>query len=136
MKFKKFRTTIKKNPNGNIVKLINQNDKFSKFKGEVYISKINKNKIKAWKLHKKANLNLFIIFGKINFVIFDNDKFNQIKLDYRYNNRIYVPKGTIFGFQNIFSNQSYILSISDIVYDKTESLSFKLKDYKFNWQKI
>lgn len=135
MSVKKFSTITKKNPKGNIIKLINENDKFSKFKGEAYISKINKNKIKAWKLHKKANLNLFIIYGKIILVTLNKNKFHQINLDYKYHNRIYIPKGTIFGFQNLSANQTYILSISDVVYDKKESLSFKLKEFEYNWLK-
>ncbi len=130
-----FKTNLKKNPKGNIIKLINEKDKYSKFNGEAYISKINKNKIKAWKLHKQANLNLFIIYGKILLVTMYKNKFNKIKLDHINHNRVYIPKGTIFGFQNLSANQTYILSISDVVYDKKESLSFKLKEFEYNWLK-
>ena len=70
MKNKIFKSIVKKNPKGNIIKLLNEKDDFTNIRGEVYISKIGKNKIKAWKKHIKANLNLFLIRGKVKFVIF------------------------------------------------------------------
>ena len=136
MKIKKFKAVIKNNPNGDVIKLINSFDKHVKFKGEAYISKIKKKKIKAWKLHKKANLNLFIIVGKIKIVIVDkNNNFYVNILDTFNINRVFIPKGTIFGFQNMNNKESLILSISDIVYDKKESLSYNINDYEFNWLK-
>ncbi len=136
MKIKKFKSVIKNNPKGNVIKLINANDKFVKFKGEAYISKIKKKRIKAWKLHQKANLNLFIIDGKLK-VVTINKKNNFIIniLDSVKMNRIFIPKGTIFGLQNMANRESLILSISDIVYDSKESLSYKISDYEFNWKK-
>ena len=136
MKIKKFKSVIKNNPKGNVIKLINANDKFVKFKGEAYISKIKKKRIKAWKLHQKANLNLFIIDGKLK-VVTINKKNNFITniLDTVKMNRIFIPKGTIFGLQNMANKESLILSISDIVYDSKEGLSYKISDYEFNWKK-
>ena len=136
MKIKKFKSVIKNNPKGNVIKLINSYDKFVKFKGEAYISKIKKKKIKAWKLHQKANLNLFIIDGKLKLVTINKkNNFNTNILDSVKINRIYIPKGTIFGFQNMANRESLILSISDIVHDSKESLSYNISDYKFNWKK-
>ena len=136
MKISKFKVNIKSNPKGDVIKLFNLFDKNIKFKGEAYISKIKKNKIKAWKHHKKANLNLFIIDGKVKFVTIN--KKNNFKidiLDTTKHNRIFIPKGTIFGFQNIAKKDSIILSISDIVYDKNENIPYKINDFEFNWIK-
>ncbi len=136
MKIKKFKSVIKNNPKGNVIKLINANDKFVKFKGEAYISKIKKKRIKAWKLHQKANLNLFIIDGKLKVVTINKkNNYSTNILDSVKMNRIFIPKGTIFGLQNMANRESLILSISDIVYDSKESLSYKISDYEFNWKK-
>ena len=136
MKIKKFKSVIKNNPKGNVIKLINANDKFVKFKGEAYISKIKKKRIKAWKLHQKANLNLFIIDGKLKVVTINKkNNFSTNIIDSVKMNRIFIPKGTIFGLQNMANKESLILSISDIVYDSKESLSYKISDYEFNWKK-
>ncbi len=136
MKIKKFKSVIKNNPKGNVIKLINANDKFVKFKGEAYISKIKKKRIKAWKLHQKANLNLFIIDGKLKVVTINKkNNFSTNIIDSVKMNRIFIPKGTIFGLQNMANKESLILSISDIVYDRKESLSYNISDYEFNWKK-
>ena len=63
------------------------------------------------------------------------NKFNVNILDAVKLNRIFIPRGTIFGFQNMANKESLILSISDIVYDKKESQSYKISDYEFNWIK-
>ena len=136
MKIKKFKSVIKNNPKGNVIKLINAYDKFVKFKGEAYISKIKKKRIKAWKLHQKANLNLFIIDGKLKVVTINKkNNFSTNIIDSVKMNRIFIPKGTIFGLQNMANKESLILSISDIVYDSKESLSYNISDYEFNWKK-
>lgn len=134
MKINKFKAIIKNNPKGDIIKLINSLDKYIDFKGEIYISKIKKKNVKAWKLHKKANLNLFIINGKVKFVTIDkNHNFKIFILETTKHNRLFIPKGTIFGFQNIDKKESMILSISDIVYDMNETINFKINDFEYNW---
>ena len=106
---------------------------FLKGEGEIYLSKIGRNKIKAWKMHKRANLNLFIIRGKVKFVIIDNNnEFKEFLLNSN-NNRLFVKRNTIFGFQNLYKEESIILSLSNIKYDKTESLNYPLKDIKYKW---
>lgn len=134
MKIKTFNSICKKNPKGNIIKLINQDDRFTNLSGELYISKINKKKIKAWKQHKKANLNLFVIKGKIKFVIIDSKlKITELVLTENKKNRILIKKNTIFGFQNLHSKQSILLSYSSIKYSKKESKNFNLTDFKYKW---
>ena len=134
MKISKFKAIIKRNPKGDVIKLFNLFDKNIKFRGEAYISKIKKKKIKAWKQHKKANLNLFIIDGKVKFVTINNNNFKIDILDTTKHNRIFIPKGTIW-ISEYCKKDSIILSISDIVYDKNENIPYKINDFEFNWIK-
>ena len=79
---------------------------------------------------------IFIIVGKIKIVTVDkNNNFYVNILDTININRVFIPKGTIFGFQNMNNKESLILSLSDIVYDQKESLSYNINDYEFNWLK-
>ena len=39
--------------------------------GEAYFSKIHRNSIKAWKMHKEMILNIVVPIGAIHFVLFD-----------------------------------------------------------------
>ena len=58
-------------PNGSVMHALKKNDNdFSSF-GEVYFSKIKKNKIKGWKMHNKMKSNLIVPFGEVRFVFFD-----------------------------------------------------------------
>ena len=43
---------------------------YEKF-GEVYFSTVNKESIKAWKLHKKMTLNLLVPVGEVLFGFYD-----------------------------------------------------------------
>ena len=59
---------------------------------------------------KKANLNLFIIDGKVKFVTIDkNHNFKIYILETTKHNQLFILKGTIFGFKNIDKKESIIL---------------------------
>ena len=59
-------------PKGEIFKAIKKSDPtFNKF-GEAYFSTINKGDIKGWKKHTKMILNLVVVIGEIEFVIYDD----------------------------------------------------------------
>ena len=123
-----------KNFKGNILKIINKNEKFFKSFGEVYLSKINKGSIKAWKKHKKIHLNLTVISGAVKFVIYNDlkQKFLHKILKDKDMKRIYIPAGLWFGFKGL-KKKNVILSISSHVISKGEVLRKQLKDIKFNW---
>ena len=63
---------IIENKNGNILHFLKNNEKSYKGFGEVYISTIKSNSIKAWKKHKKMTCNFIVPKGKIKIVVFDD----------------------------------------------------------------
>tara|TARA_Y100000589_G_C26773194_1_gene474666 strand:+ start:128 stop:559 length:432 start_codon:yes stop_codon:yes gene_type:complete len=62
------------NPLGNIFHVIKSSSIGYCGFGEVYISSINKNKIKGWKRHNKVTINLTVIEGRVKFAIYDDRK--------------------------------------------------------------
>ena len=48
--------------------------------GEAYFSTVNKYRIKGWKKHSKMILNLIVIMGEIDFVVYDGDSFFNVRL--------------------------------------------------------
>ena len=54
-----------KNKKGNILKIINKKHKYFKNFGEIYFSKIKKNKIKGWNLHKRFYCHITICYGDV-----------------------------------------------------------------------
>ena len=123
-----------KNSKGNILKVLNKKENFFTKFGEVYLSKIGKGSIKAWKKHKKINLNLKVISGAVKFVIYNDlkNKFIHIILKEKDKKRIYISAGLWFGFKGL-KNKNIILSVSSHIVSKGEMLRKKLKEIKFDW---
>ena len=123
-----------KNAKGNILKILNKNEKFFTKFGEAYLSQVKKNYVKAWKKHKKVNLNLTIVYGEVKFVIYDDfkNRYKKIVLKEKSKKKLYIPSGLWFGFKGLKKN-NIILSISSGVTNEKEVLRKKLNEIKFNW---
>lgn len=124
------------NKKGNIIKIINKNDiNFKKF-GELYISEIHKNEIKAWKYHTKNDLNIFVIEGKIKFVIAANQRkkniFNELIIHKQSNELLNIPKRTWFGFMGI-NKVNKILSLSSDTFSENEIQRKKISNFRYSW---
>ncbi len=127
-----------KNKKGSIFKIINNNDSnFDKF-GELYISEIFKNKIKAWKYHLKNDLNIYVIEGKIKFVFAHKYRnkyiFNEIIIHKKSNKLIHIPKKIWFGFMGM-NSLNKILSLSNNIFTENEIKRKNLNSIKYNWIK-
>lgn len=124
------------NKKGNIIKIINKNDKnFNEF-GELYISEIHKNEIKAWKYHSKNDLNIYVIEGKIKFVlaITKGKKiiFNELVIHNQSNTLLNIPKKTWFGFMGI-NKVNKLLSLSSSIFSENEIHRKKINNFKYSW---
>jgi len=130
---------LKKIPSskGSVLHCLKNNEKnFVKF-GEVYISTIFKNKIKAWKLHNKMFLNLIVPIGEVAFVFY-NQKTNKFKFETIGENnycRIFVPPKIWYGFKGI-NSKNFIINIASIKHNDSEQLNKKISEINFDWQKI
>ena len=124
------------NKNGNIYKLTDSVNHNIRNIGESYISNVKYNKIKAWKYHKKINLNFVVIKGKVEFITFDNVKFRRYVLDDRMNNLLFIPKKIWYGFRGLKKNISSILSYASNQIVETEILRKNTSDIKYSWKKI
>ena len=119
---------------GNITKLINNKSKsFSGF-AEAYISNIKYKKIKAWKVHTKINCNLFILSGKIKFVLANYHKdeeliFKEYILQPKKNNHLFISHGVMFGFQGLARGDNSILNISNKIVSKEKVIRFDQNEF-------
>ena len=110
---------------GRVIKLLNFKKKKDKLIKEIYITTILRNKIKGWNMHTKNTTKIFLINGKINFFYFDKKKRNKI-IDDKSSSIITIPPKVKFAFQGL-AKESFILSMSNGVYDKKE-----IKKFEFN----
>tara|TARA_B100000886_G_scaffold164277_1_gene112032 strand:- start:520 stop:942 length:423 start_codon:yes stop_codon:yes gene_type:complete len=128
-----------KNNNGDIVHILKKSDKNYKGFGELYISKIKKNKIKGWNYHKKMKMNLFVIKGKVKFVFFDNrkksinyNKFQVFNVSDKIFKIIKVPPQIWFAFRGI-GKESFILNTSNILHDTNEQIKKPLNYFEYRF---
>lgn len=130
---------------GSVLHMIKSSSpEFIKF-GECYISEINYNSIKGWKLHSKQTQNISVPSGKIKMVLYDyredSSSFNQlIKINLgRPDNyfRITIPPGVIYGFKCLSSPNALLVNCTDIEHDPDESITFSINDKRvpFLWDK-
>ena len=126
-----------KNSKGNIIKLLNRNEpSFSSF-GELYISKINFDKIKGWKRHKRMKMNLFVISGEVLFVFYyhKTKKFHTVKIS---NNKtgVFVPNNIWFAFKGISKKENIVMNFANIPHQDNEAEKKNINFLDFNWNNV
>jgi len=118
-----------KNELGFLLKLLsNKNCKFKNIR-EVYLTSVNKNKIKGWNMHSKFTTNLILISGKVNFYLSQNTKsFKKILIDSKIKKMIKIYPDTYFAFKGL-EKENIFLSMSSGVHNKREikKVTFKGK---------
>jgi len=110
---------------GNIRKIISLESSGYNGFGEAYLSNIKKGETKGWKKHKKMTLNLFVIFGEVDFYIMKEfgitkNNYFHIKLNSIKNNRLTIPPNFWVAFRGLSKGSSTIINISDIKHDEEE----------------
>ena len=121
------------NSEGDIIKILSQQDQNYKGFGELYTSSINNKTIKAWKCHQKMTLNLRVILGEVKFVFSDGKtNFKEFILSSKDLFLITVPPKIWYGFEGL-DEFSLILNLTDLVFDENEILRKKIKDIKYDW---
>ena len=116
-------------------------DGYSDF-GEIYFSYILKDKIKAWKIHKKMTLNYAVIIGEIKLVLYDDRKNSSSKgnLMEIYSSPenyklITVPPLVWNGFKTVGSKPAIVANCSTLPHQSNEILRKKPDDdsIPYNW---
>ena len=91
------------NPKGDIFHAMKKtSDGYEGF-GEAYFSTIKTGHIKGWKKHTEMTLNLIVIIGKVQFVIFDHEKkkFHEYVLSLKNYHRLTVKPGLWLAFKGL-----------------------------------
>lgn len=118
---------------GNVLHALKKTDEGFKSFGEAYFSMVKSDSIKAWKQHTKMTMNLVVPIGKVKFVFFSNNNFNEITLSQDNYKRITVPPNIWFGFMGIAACDSLILNIADIIHDADEVKRKELNEIDYDW---
>ena len=121
-------------PKGDIFHAMKKSDNGFDGFGEAYFSTINKNEIKGWKKHTQMTLNLVVVIGEIEFVVFDEDtqEFFSINLSQNNYNRLTVKPNAWMAFRGI-GEYNMLLNLASIEHDPIESQSMELDKISYEW---
>ena len=131
---------LKKIPNslGEVWHGIRSSDKEFNYFGEAYFSFIKKGKIKGWKKHNSATLNLIVPLGEIHFFAhdfnvsnYDETKLKKFILGEENYYRLTVPPGVWLAFMGM-KNRNMLLNISDYPHNPEEASNASLDTFRFN----
>lgn len=105
--------------------------------GEAYFSKVNKGQIKGWKKHTKMTLNIVVISGEIEFVIYDDstNKYKNVKLSLKNYQRLTVKPGLWMAFRGLEHNCT-LLNIASIEHYPEEAENILIEKINYDWTKL
>ena len=122
-------------PKGDIFHAMKASDDgFSGF-GEAYLSTINQSEVKGWKKHTEMTLNLVVVIGEIEFVVYDDNRFYGVKLSKNNYQRLTVEPGLWLAFRGLDS-ENMLLNLSSIEHDPNESENVDLDIINYNWDEL
>jgi len=122
-------------PMGDVLHGMKKNDiGFDGF-GEAYFSTIHQNDIKGWKKHTQMTLNLIVIVGEIEFVIFNGNDFVRAKLSRNNYQRLTVSPGLWVAFRGI-EEENILLNLANLEHDPQEAVTIALEEISYHWSTV
>ncbi len=121
-------------PKGDVFHAMKKSDNGFDGFGEAYFSTINKKEIKGWKKHTQMTLNLVVVIGEIEFVVFDEDtqEFFSINLSQNNYNRLTVKPNAWMAFRGI-GEYNMLLNLANLEHDPAESQNMELDKINYEW---
>ena len=122
-------------PKGDIFHAMKASDDgFSGF-GEAYFSTVNQGEVKGWKKHTEMTLNLVVVIGEIEFVVYDDNRFYGVKLSKNNYQRLTVESGLWLAFRGLDS-ENMLLNLASIEHDPNESENVDLGIFNYSWDDL
>jgi dTDP-4-dehydrorhamnose 3,5-epimerase len=119
-------------PKGDVFHAMKASDEgFSGF-GEAYFSTINKSDIKGWKKHTEMTLNLVVVTGEIEFLVYNGVDFFNTKLSKNNYQRLTIEPGLWVAFRGL-SDENILLNLASIEHNPSESESVDLDIFEYDW---
>lgn len=131
---------IIENPRGNLFHALKRSEDSFKDFGEAYLTTVLKDTVKGWRKHSRMQLNLVVLSGEVQFVIYDDressrskNQFQSVKLSLANYQRLTVSPGLWVAFKGHSADANLILNIASIEHDPHESITCDLEKIKYEW---
>jgi dTDP-4-dehydrorhamnose 3,5-epimerase len=127
---------------GNVFHAIKSSDSGYKKFSEAYFTTIDYLAIKPWKKHNQMTLNLIVIHGEIQFVVYDdrNDSPSYKLIEHftlspeKNYARLTVPPGLYVAFQGLSEQKNIALNVADIIHEPSEIDRQNLNFITYSWR--
>ena len=121
-------------PKGDILHAMKKSDNGFDGFGEAYFSTIHKDDIKGWKRHTQMTLNIVVIIGEIEFVVYDENiqAFFSVKLSQNNYQRLTVKAGFWMAFRGL-GESNILLNLASIEHDPSEAINRELDAIIYDW---
>jgi dTDP-4-dehydrorhamnose 3,5-epimerase len=130
-------TPLKKitHPKGDVFHAMKASDNgFCGF-GEAYFSTVNQGEAKGWKKHREMTLNLVVVTGEIEFVVYDRGSFFNVKLSQHNYQRLTIKPNLWLAFRGI-RDENILLNLANIEHNSNESENEKLDNFDYDWREL
>lgn len=130
-------TPLKKitHPKGDVFHAMKASDNgFCGF-GEAYFSTVNQGEAKGWKKHREMTLNLVVVTGEIEFVVYDRGSFFNVKLSKDNYQRLTIKPNLWLAFRGI-RDENILLNLASIEHNSNESENEKLDNFDYDWREL
>jgi len=117
-------------PKGDIFHAMKMSDNGFYGFGEAYFSTINEGDIKGWKKHAKMILNLVVVTGEVEFIVFNGEDFFSVKLSKDNYQRLTVQPGLWLAFKGL-SEKNMLLNLASIEHNPSESKTVELHVFDY-----
>ena len=124
-------------PKGEILKVIKKSDTtFNEF-GEAYFSTINQGDIKGWKKHTEMILNLVVVIGEIEIVVYNETlrEFFNVRISKNNYQRLTVKAGLWVAFRGMGSH-NILFNLSNIEHNPNEAINVDIDKIDYMWKSI
>ena len=102
--------------------------------GEAYFSTIHQDDIKGWKKHTQMTLNLIVVKGAIEFVVYDekSESFFSVTLSGENYQRLTVKPGVWMAFRGK-EEENMLLNLANMEHNPDEAENIDLKEIRYAW---
>lgn len=129
-----FRSQVMHHDAGYVQRFVRVDDEYYDGFGEVYFSKVNKGKIRAWKKHLLNKLYLTVVEGIVSFVVCKGEEVSHVvNIDSNSPSVLVIPPNTIYGFSGK-KRINIVASLMNQVHDPAEIVNYPSNYISFDWQ--
>ena len=129
---------------GRLMEILRCNDEIFKGFGQVYVTVVNPEVVKAWHYHKKQDDSFVALAGKVRVGLYDAREGSPTKgktaeyllsVDEPY--VLVIPRGVFHGFECVGDKEAMVMNVPNMPYDHEHPDEFRLDPFKndipFKW---